>query len=49
MCIRDSSSDAHEPQHIGHGYEQAVELLRAVGVDRISVFEGRVRRQEPLG
>jgi histidinol-phosphatase (PHP family) len=43
------SSDAHEPEHVGHGYEQAVELLRAVGVDRICVFEGRVRRQEPLG
>jgi histidinol-phosphatase (PHP family) len=43
------SSDAHEPQTIGHGYEQAVELLRAVGVDRICVFDGRIRREEPLG
>jgi histidinol-phosphatase (PHP family) len=43
------SSDAHEPDAIGHGYDTAVELLRAVGVDRICVFDRRTRREEPLG
>jgi len=43
------SSDAHEPDVVGHGYEQAVALLRDVGVDRICVFDGRARREEPLG
>jgi histidinol-phosphatase (PHP family) len=43
------SSDAHEPESIGHGYEQAVRFLRDVGVERVSVFESRTRREEPLG
>jgi histidinol-phosphatase (PHP family) len=43
------SSDAHEPGAIGHGYDAAVALLREVGVERISVFDRRVRREEPLG
>jgi histidinol-phosphatase (PHP family) len=43
------SSDAHEPGAIGHGYDAAVALLRDVGVERISVFDRRARREEPLG
>jgi histidinol-phosphatase (PHP family) len=43
------SSDAHEPDAIGAGYDAAIELLRDVGVERICVFEGRARREEPLG
>jgi histidinol-phosphatase (PHP family) len=43
------SSDAHEPESIGHGYEEAVKLMRACGVERVSVFERRERREVPLG
>jgi histidinol-phosphatase (PHP family) len=43
------SSDAHAPDQIGYGYDQALKLLSSLGVDRICVFEGRERRLEPLG
>jgi histidinol-phosphatase (PHP family) len=43
------SSDAHVPEHIGHGYEAAQELLSEVGVTELCVFEGRKRRMEPIG
>jgi histidinol-phosphatase (PHP family) len=43
------SSDAHVPEHLAYGYEQAVELLGDCGVKEIAVFEKRVRRMEPLG
>ena len=43
------SSDAHKPEHLAHGYEEAVELLRDCGVGELAVFEGRARRMEPLG
>jgi histidinol-phosphatase (PHP family) len=43
------SSDAHEPEHIGHGYEDALALLGELGVRTVSVFDGRRRREEPLG
>jgi histidinol-phosphatase (PHP family) len=43
------SSDAHVPEHLGHGYEQAVEWLADLGVSEIAVFERRGRRLEPLG
>jgi histidinol-phosphatase (PHP family) len=43
------SSDAHTPDQVGFGYEQAVEFFADLGVDRICVFEGRERRLEPLG
>jgi len=43
------SSDAHEPEHIGYGYDQALELLGEVGVTELSVFERRERRTEPIG
>ena len=43
------SSDAHRPQDVGAGYEQALELLGELGVDELAVFERRTRRMEPLG
>jgi histidinol-phosphatase (PHP family) len=54
MCVEAGkpialSSDAHDPETIGHAYDQAVALLRDAGVERICVFEGRERREEPLG
>jgi histidinol-phosphatase (PHP family) len=43
------SSDAHRPEHLAYGYEDAVKLLTDAGVKEIAVFEKRVRRMEPLG
>jgi len=54
MCVEAGvpfalSSDAHVPEHLGFGYEQAVPQLRELGVGEISVFEGRARRMAELG
>jgi len=43
------SSDAHRPEHLAYGYEEAVKLLEDCGVNEIAVFEKRARRMEPLG
>ena len=43
------SSDAHEPESIGYGYDRALALMRSCGVEQVSVFEGRNRREVPLG
>ena len=43
------SSDAHVPDQLGYGYEQAMELLDDLGVRELSVFERRTRRMEPIG
>lgn len=43
------SSDAHVPDQIGFGYEQALETLDRLGVTELAVFEGRRRRLEPIG
>ncbi len=48
MCVEAGasfalSSDAHSPQDIGAGYEQALALLDAVGVRELCVFERRER------
>ena len=43
------SSDAHRPQDVGADYEQALELLAALGVRELCVFERRERRLEPIG
>ncbi len=43
------SSDAHLPEHVGFAYDEALEFMRSLGIDEISVFEGRERRMEPLG
>jgi len=54
MCVEAGrpvalSSDAHSPDELGHGYEQAVDLLESIGVERIAVFDRRQRTLEPLG
>ncbi len=38
------SSDAHLPEHLGYGYDQALELLDQVGITELCVFEDRQRR-----
>jgi histidinol-phosphatase (PHP family) len=43
------SSDAHVPEHVGHGYEVALEALDRLGVRELCVFERRERRLEPIG
>jgi histidinol-phosphatase (PHP family) len=54
MCVEAGaefalSSDAHAPDQVGYGYDQALEFLADLGVERICVFEGRRRRLEPAG
>ena len=36
------------PTHLGHGYDEALELLDGLGVSEIGVFERRARRLEPM-
>jgi histidinol-phosphatase (PHP family) len=53
MCVEAGapfalSSDAHLPEQVGFGYDRALELLDAIGVEEISVFDRRQRRLEPL-
>ncbi len=44
------SSDAHRPEDVGADYEQALELLDALGVRRaVRVRRRRERRLEPIG
>jgi histidinol-phosphatase (PHP family) len=43
------SSDAHRPEDLGAGYEQALELLSGLGVEQLCVFERRARRLEKIG
>jgi histidinol-phosphatase (PHP family) len=43
------SSDAHVPDQLGFGYEQALELLGGLGVTELAVFDRRERRLEPIG
>jgi histidinol-phosphatase (PHP family) len=43
------ASDAHEPVHVGRDVARAASLARQVGYETVTVFEGRSRRQEPLG
>ena len=43
------SSDAHEPEYLGYGYDTALDFLNEAGVSQVSVFEGRRRTEEPLG
>jgi len=54
MCVQAGvpvalSSDAHRPQDVGAGYEQALTLLSELGVRELCVFEARARRLEPIG
>lgn len=43
------SSDAHVPEHLGFGYDEALKLLAEVGVKELAVFDRRERRLEPIG
>ena len=43
------ASDAHVPQNVGRDLGRAVEHARAAGYETVTVFDGRRRRQEPLG
>jgi histidinol-phosphatase (PHP family) len=43
------SSDAHVPEQVGYAYDRAVELLDALGVGELCVFDHRTRRLEPIG
>jgi histidinol-phosphatase (PHP family) len=43
------ASDAHVPEEVGEHFDQALELARDCGRSAVSVFERRVRREEPLG
>ena len=43
------ASDAHSPQLVGRDFDRAVQLLRSVGYDTVTIFEQRAARQEPLG
>jgi histidinol-phosphatase (PHP family) len=43
------SSDAHEPAHVGYGYEDALAALERAGVSEIAVFERRKRRLVDVG
>lgn len=54
MCVEAGadfalSSDAHAPDQVGFAYDQALEFLSSLGVERICVFEERQRRLEPVG
>lgn len=43
------ASDAHVPDLVGIDFPAAIEHARAAGYDTVTVFEGRVPRQVPLG
>jgi histidinol-phosphatase (PHP family) len=43
------SSDAHTPNDLAYRYDEALEYLESLGVDRLAVFERRERRLEPIG
>ena len=43
------SSDAHTPDHLGYGYDEALKVLADHGVSELAVFERRERRLVPLG
>jgi histidinol-phosphatase (PHP family) len=43
------SSDAHRPEDVGAGYEQALALLEDMGVGELCVFERRERRLAAIG
>jgi histidinol-phosphatase (PHP family) len=48
-CPITLSSDAHLPEQIGFGYDQALEVLAQHGVTELCVFEKRGRRMERIG
>ncbi len=54
MCVEAGavfalSSDAHLPEQVGFGYQQAIEFFEQLGIGEICAFDRRARRLEPLG
>jgi len=43
------SSDAHVPDQLAYGYDQALEVLEQVGVTHLAIFDRRERRLAPIG
>ena len=43
------ASDGHVPALVGEDFDQALELAASAGYESVSMFQGRKRRQEPLG
>jgi histidinol-phosphatase (PHP family) len=43
------ASDAHFPAQVGEEFDRALALARRCGRETVTVFDARVRRQEPLG
>jgi histidinol-phosphatase (PHP family) len=43
------ASDAHVPRLVGEDFDRALALAREAGYETVTVFDGRVGRQEPLG
>jgi histidinol-phosphatase (PHP family) len=44
-----TAADAHEDHLVGEDFDRALELVRRVGYDTVSVFDRRKRRQAQLG
>jgi histidinol-phosphatase (PHP family) len=42
-------SDAHQPEDVGRGLEEAVALARAAGVSKQCTFRRRRRQEHPVG
>ena len=47
-CPITLSSDAHTPDHLGAGYDEALALLERLGVTQLATFAGRERRMVDL-
>jgi histidinol-phosphatase (PHP family) len=43
------ASDAHEAHLVGEDFDRAVDHVRSAGYVSLAVFDGRSRREEPLG
>ena len=43
------SSDAHAPDQVGFGYDEALAFLGDLGVERICAFDRRKRTMQPIG
>jgi histidinol-phosphatase (PHP family) len=43
------ASDAHVPQNVGRDLDSAIEHARTAGYETVTVFDGRVSRQVPIG
>ncbi|MEC2070767.1 histidinol-phosphatase [Alkalihalophilus marmarensis] len=43
------SSDAHEPEHVGADFDQAIDFAKSVGYTSLMTFEKGKRKEVPLG